>query len=169
MFAKMNPKMIPKMEISMAGRLMIFLMLFPIAANSAGPLLMLGMESDIDSSITALWENSIAQILKEAALKPLKIEQNYFEACENIECVISEARASGAQGLFRGRLRAAGKDSVSARIRIDWLAGNTTPQTEAQSVAPLAWDETLKGGHLLKLLAKVTGKHHDIEQEKDKA
>jgi hypothetical protein len=142
-------------------------MFFSFAASSA-PLFMLGMESDIDGNITVLWENSIAQILKEASFEPLKVEQSHFETCENIECVISAARASGAQGLFRGRLRAMGKDSISVRIRIDWLAGSTTPQTEAQSVVPLAWDETLRSGHLLKLLSKVTGKHFDIEHVKDK-
>jgi len=151
----------------MLRRLILFLALFIGMANSA-PLLMLGMESDIDSNLTVLWEKSIAQILKEADFEPVKIEQSHFEGCENIDCAISAARASGAQGLFRGRLRAEGKDSISIRIRIDWLAGHTTPQTEAQSVVPFAWDETLKSGALLKLLAKVTGENFDIEHTKNK-
>jgi hypothetical protein len=129
---------------------------------------MLDMESDINSDISVLWEKSIAQILKESALKPVKIEADFFAECENIECIISVARASGAQGLFRGRLRAEGEDSVSVRLRIDWLAGNTSPQTDIQIVAPLAWDAVLKSGVLLRMLSGITGKHAELERTKNK-
>jgi len=145
----------------------LFLALVVYAVNSA-PLLMLDMESDIDSNVSVLWERTIMQILKEANFEPVKIEQEHFAKCENIECVISAARASGAQGLFRGRLRAEGKDSVGIRLRIDWLAGNTTPQTDVKSTAPLAWDETLKSGIILKLLSDITGKNMDVERTNEK-
>ena len=151
----------------MVKKHILFLALTVCAANSA-PLLMLGMESDIDSNISVLWEGTIMQILKEANFEPVKIKQGHFAECENIECMISAARASGAQGLFRGRLRAEGKDSVSVRLRIDWLAGNTTPQTDVKSTAPLAWDETLKNGVILKLLSDITGKNIYTEQTKEK-
>jgi len=143
-------------------KIILLLILAASIANCA-PLFMLDMESDIDSSISALWENSVTQILKEAAFEPVKIDPEHFGKCENIECVISAARASGAQGLFRGRLRAEGKDSVSIRFRIDWLAGNSNPQTDVQGIAPLAWDEVLKSGIILKLLSGITGKNADIE------
>jgi len=136
-------------------------------ANSA-PLLMLPIESDIDSNILVLWKNSIKQIFKEAAFEPVEIEQNYFAQCENIECAISAARAAGAQGLFRGRLRAEGKDSISVRFRIDWLASNSSPQSDIQGSAPLAWDEAMRSGILPKLLSGITGKSTDIESAKEK-
>ncbi|MCL2284700.1 MAG: hypothetical protein FWC26_15400 [Fibromonadales bacterium] len=142
----------------------IFLFLtIALGVANAAPLLMLPLETDVDSSLSALWENSIAQILKEAAFDPVKIEQGYFAECENIECAVSAARAAGAQGLFRGRLRAEGKDSIGIRLRIDWLAGNSNPQADIQGTVPLAWDETLKSGIILKLLSGVTGKHADVE------
>jgi len=130
---------------------------------SAAPLMMLPLESDVDSNISALWENSVMQLLKEAAFEPVKVEQGHFAECENIECVISAARAAGAGGIFRGRLRAEGKDSINIRLRIDWLAGNSSPQTEIQRIVPLAWDEVLKSGIILKLLSGITGKNADIE------
>jgi hypothetical protein len=145
----------------------LFLALIAYIANAA-PLLMLDMESDIDKDISLLWERTILQILKEANFEPVKIEQEYFAKCENIECVISSARASGAQGLFRGRLRSEGKDSVSIRLRIDWLAGNSTPQTDVKDIAPLAWDEVLKSGIILKLLSGITGKSVHFEQAKER-
>ena len=149
----------------MAKKQIPFLALLACAANAA-PLLMLNMESDIDSNITALWENSVIQILKEANFEPVKIGQGHFAKCENIECAISSARALGAQGLFRGRLRAEGKDSVSIRLRIDWLAGNSTPQTDVKIIAPLAWDDVLRSGIILKLLSGITGKNAYFEQAK---
>jgi hypothetical protein len=145
----------------------LFLALIAYVANAA-PLLMLDMESDIDSNISFLWERTILQILKEANFEPVKIELGHFAECENIECVISSARASGAQGLFRGRLRAEGKDSVSIRLHIDWLAGNSTPQTDVKGTASLAWDEVLKSGAILKLLSGITGKNVHFEQAKEK-
>jgi hypothetical protein len=149
------------------AKLILFITLVFGLANPA-PLLMLPLESDIDNSLSALWENSIAQILKEAAFEPVKIDMEHFTECENIECAISAARARGAQGLFRGRLRAEGKDSVSIRIRIDWLAGTSSPQTEIRGTAPLAWDETIKSGIILKLLSGITGKNADIWHAKEK-
>jgi hypothetical protein len=151
----------------MDKKLILPLFLFFSLANSA-PLLMLPMESDIDSNITALWEKSVMQILKEASFEPVKIEQGRFAECGNVECAISSARALGAQGLFRGRLKAEGKDSVSIRLRIDWLAGNTTPQTDVKVVAPLAWDEVLRSGMVLKLLSGITGKNTHFEPTKDR-
>ena len=151
----------------MGKKLILLLTLLASMANSA-PLFMLNMESDIDSSISALWENSIMQLLKEAAFEPVKTDPEHFAECENIECAISAARASGAQGLFRGRLRAEGKDSVSVRLRIDWLAGSSNPQTDVQGIAPLAWDETIKSGIILKLLSGITGKNADIENAGNK-
>ncbi|MCL2261183.1 MAG: hypothetical protein FWC15_07515 [Fibromonadales bacterium] len=139
------------------------LFLITFTGASAAPLLMLPLESDVDSNISILWENSVMQLLKEAALEPKKIEHGHFANCENIECVISAARASGAGGMFRGRLRANGKDSINIRLRIDWLAGNSSPQTEIQSTVPLAWDEVLKSGIILKMLSGITGKNSDIE------
>jgi len=151
----------------MDKKLILPLFLLFSLANSA-PLLMFPMESDIDSNITALWEKSVMQILKEASFEPVKIEQGRFAECGNVECAISSARALGAQGLFRGRLRAEGKDSVSIRLRIDWLAGNTTPQTDVKIVAPLAWDEVLRSGMVLKLLSGITGKNTHFEPTKDR-
>lgn len=136
-------------------------------ANSA-PLLMFPIEADIDSNILALWENSVRQILKEAAFEPVKIEQDYFTQCESIECAISAARAAGAQGLFRGRLRAEGKDSVSVRFRIDWLASSSNSQSDIQGIAPLAWDDAIRSGVLPKLLSGITGKSAEIENAKGK-
>jgi len=147
------------------GKLILSLFFFFSLVNSA-PLLMLDMESDIDSNITALWEKSVIQILKEASFEPVKIEQGRFAECGTIECAISSARALGAQGLFRGRLRAEGKDSVGVRLRIDWLAGNTTPQTDVKIIAPLAWDEVLRSGMVLKLLSGITGKNVHFEPTK---
>jgi len=135
-------------------------------ANSA-PLLMLPIESDIDSNILALWENSIKQIFKEAAFEPVEIEQNYFAQCESIECAISAARAAGAQGLFRGRLRAEGKDSINLRFHIDWLASNSTPQSDIHGMAPLAWDDAMRSGILPKLLSGITGKNPEIKSSKE--
>jgi len=137
-------------------------MLSAVVAHSA-PLLMLPLESDTDSNISALWENSIMQVFKEAGFEAKKIEQEHFAQCETIDCVISAARASGAGGLFRGRLRVEGKDSISIRLRIDWLAGNSRPQTEIQGTVPLAWDEVLKSGVILKLLSGITGKYAGVE------
>jgi len=145
---------------------LILLFLFGLA-NSA-PLLMLPLESDVDSNITVLWEKSVMQILKEASFDPKKIEQGRFAECTTVECAISSARALGAQGLFRGRLKAEGKDSVSIRLRIDWLAGNTTPQTDVKIVAPLAWDEVIRSGVVLKLLSGITGKNLHFEPSKDR-
>jgi hypothetical protein len=150
-----------------AKKQLLFLALLVYVANAA-PLLMLDIESDIDSDILFLWERTVLQVLKEANFEPVKIEQGHFAKCENIECVISSARASGAQGLFRGRLRAEGKDSVSIRFRIDWLAGNSTPQTDVKGTAPLAWDEALKSGIILKLLFGITGKNMHFEQAKER-
>jgi len=146
----------------MVKRLILFITL-TVCTSSSAPLLMLPLESDIDSNIAALWEKSIMQILKEAAFEPVKIEQGHFAACGNIECVISAARAAGAGGLFRGRLRAEGKDSIGIRFRIDWLAGNSSPLTDIQSVAPLAWDESIRSGIILKMLSGITGKYADVE------
>jgi len=151
----------------MDKKLISFIFLFFSLANSA-PLLMLPLESDIDSNITVLWERSVMQILKEASFEPVKIEQGRFAECENVECAMSSARALGAQGLFRGRLKAEGKDSVNIRLRIDWLAGNTTPQTDVKIVAPRAWDEALKSGVILKLLSGITGKNAHFEPSKDR-
>lgn len=142
--------------------ILLLLVLLAGTANAA-PLLILPLESDVDSSISVLWEKSIIQLLREAAFEPVKIEHGHFENCENIECVISAARASGAGGMFRGRLRAEGKDSINIRLRIDWLAGNSSPQTEIQRIVPLAWDEVLKTGIILKLLSGITGKNANIE------
>jgi len=151
----------------MDKKLISFIFLFFSFANSA-PLLMLPLESDIDSNITVLWEKSVIQILKEASFEPVKIEQKRFSECENVECAVSSARALGAQGLFRGRLKAEGKDSVSVRLHIDWLAGNTTPQTDVKIVAPRAWDEAIKSGLILKLLSGITGKNAHFEPSKDR-
>jgi len=148
-------------------KLLLTLFFFVSLANSA-PLLMLPMEADIDSNIAVLWEKSVMQILKEASFEPKKIEQGRFAECQTVDCAISSARALGAQGLFRGRLKAEGKDSVSIRFRIDWLAGNTTPQTDVKIVAPLAWDEVLKSGVVLKLLSGITGKDTHFEPAKDR-
>jgi len=147
---------------------LILSIIMSIGLSNAAPLLMFPIESDIDSNISALWENSIKQIFKEAAFEPLKIEHNYFTQCENIECAISAARAAGAQGLFRGRLRAEGKDSISVRFRIDWLASNSSPQSDIQGVAPLAWDDAIRSGVLPKLLSGITGKSTDVETSKEK-
>ena len=149
----------------MDKRLILSIMMAVGLSNSA-PLLMFPIESDIDTNILVLWENSIKQIFKEAAFEPVKIEQNYFAQCENIECAISAARATGAQGLFRGRLRAEGKDSISIRFHIDWLASNSTPQSDIQGMAPLAWDEAMRSGILSKLLSGITGKNTEIESAK---
>lgn len=151
----------------MDKRLILSIMMAMGFAHSA-PLMMFPLESDIDSSILALWENSITQIFKEAAFEPLKIEQNYFSQCESIECAISAARAAGAQGLFRGRLRAEGKDSISVRFHIDWLASNSSPQSDIQGVVPLSWDNALRNGILPKLLSGITGKSTEIENAKEK-
>jgi len=136
-------------------------------ANSA-PLFMLPMESDADSNITALWENSLMQVLKEADFEPVKIEMTYFGECENIDCVISKARSAGAQGLFRGRLKKSGDDSVSVRLHIDWLAGGTTPQTSVQGMAALSWDNVIKSGILHKLFSGITGNSVETEPEENK-
>jgi len=151
----------------MDKKLISLVFLFFSFASSA-PLLMLPLESDIDSNITVLWEKSVIQILKEASFDPVKIEQKRFSECETVECAVSSARALGAQGLFRGRLKAEGKDSVSIRLRIDWLAGNTTPQTDVKIVAPRAWDEALKSGVILKLLSGITGKDAHFGPSKDR-
>jgi hypothetical protein len=141
----------------MYARKLILPLLLALGFANSAPLLMLPLESDIDSSLSLLWENSIKQILKEANFEPMKIEHNHFSECESIECVLSAARASGTQGLFRGRLRA-DKDSVNVRFRIDWLAGSSAPQSDIQGTAPLAWDDVLRSGILLKLLSGITGK-----------
>jgi hypothetical protein len=147
---------------------LILPLLFLFSLVNSAPLLMLPLESDIDSNVSALWEKSVMQILKEASFEPVKIEHGRFAECGNVECAVSSARTLGAQGLFRGRLRAEGKDSVSIRLRIDWLAGSTTPQTDVKAVAPLAWDEVLKSGIILKLLSSITGKNAHFELAKDK-
>jgi hypothetical protein len=151
----------------MDKKIIIGIMMAIGLANSAH-LLMFPIESDIDSNISVLWENSIKQIFKEAAFEPLKIEQNYFAQCESIECAISAARAAGVQGLFRGRLRAEGKDSISVRFHIDWLASNSNPQSDIQGVAPLAWDDAIRSGILSKLLSGITGKNTEIVNAKEK-
>ncbi|MDR2581966.1 MAG: PEGA domain-containing protein [Fibromonadaceae bacterium] len=151
----------------MDKKLIISIMMAMGFANSA-PLLMFPLESDIDSNILVLWENSIKQIFKEAAFDPVKIEQSFFSQCESIECAISAARATGAQGLFRGRLRAEGKDSISLRFHIDWLASNTSPQSDIQGVAPLSWDDAMRSGILPKLLSGITGKSTEIENTEEK-
>jgi len=150
----------------MDKKLMISIMIAVGLSNSA-PLLMFPLESDLDSNILMLWENSIKQIFKEAAFDPVKIEQNYFAHCENVECAISAARVAGAQGLFRGRLRAEGKDSISFRFHIDWLASNSTPQSDIQGTAPLSWDDAMRSGILPKLLSGITGKNPEIENTKE--
>jgi hypothetical protein len=155
-------------EGNMAGRIILYLALVFSVANST-PLFMLPMESDIDSALTALWENSAKQMLREAAFNPVNAGKEYFEDCKNIDCAISKARAAGAQGLFRGRLRKSGEDSISVRFHIDWLASNTTPQTSVQGMAPLSWDKTIKSGTLLKLLSGITGKNAELGSEKGKA
>jgi len=152
----------------MDKKLSILALLFLFSLANSAPLLMLPMETDVDSNITVLWEKSVIQILREASFEPKKIEHGRFAECTTVECAISSARALGAQGLFRGRLKAEGKDSVSIRLRIDWLAGNTTPQTDVKIVAPLAWDEVLKSGVVLKLLSGITGKDLHFEPAKDK-
>jgi hypothetical protein len=152
----------------MAKKLILFLALACGSVN-ATPLFMLPMESDIDSALTVLWENSLRQMLKEAAFNPVSTGQKYFEGCENIDCAISKARAAGAQGLFRGRLKKSGEDSISVRFHIDWLAGSTTPQTSIQGMAPLSWDNTIKSGILLKLLSGITGKDAELDSEKGKS
>jgi len=149
----------------MDKKLILSIMMAMGLAHSAS-LLMFPIESDIDSNVSALWENSIKQIFKEAAFEPVKIEQNHFAQCENIECAISAARAAGAQGLFRGRLRAEGKDSISVRFHIDWLASNSSPQSDIQGVVPLAWDNAMRSGVLPKLLSGITGKSTEIENAK---
>ncbi|MCL1957713.1 MAG: PEGA domain-containing protein [Fibromonadales bacterium] len=146
----------------MDKKLMISIMMAVGLSNSA-PLLMFPLESDLDSNILALWENSIKQIFKEAAFEPVKVDQNYFAQCENVECAISSARVAGAQGLFRGRLRAEGKDSISLRFHIDWLASNSTPQSDIQGTAPLSWDDAMRSGILSKLLSGITGKSTEVE------
>jgi len=151
----------------MDKKLIISIMMAMGLAHSA-PLLMFPIEADIDSNILVLWENSIKQIFKEAAFEPVKIEQNHFSQCENIECAISAARAAGAQGLFRGRLRAEGKDSINVRFHIDWLASNSNPQSNIQGIAPLAWDDAIRSGILPKLLSGITGKSSDIENTKER-
>jgi len=150
----------------MGKKIIIGIMMAIGFANSA-PLLMFPIESDIDTNILALWENSIKQIFKEAAFEPVRIEQNHFSQCENIECAISAARTAGAQGLFRGRLRAEGKDSISLRFHIDWLASNSTPQSDIQGTAPLSWDDAIRSGILSKLLSGITGKSPEIENTKE--
>jgi hypothetical protein len=150
----------------MEKRLILFIILAFGTVNAA-PLLMLSIESDIDSNIQILWERSITQVLKEGGFEPVKAEPERFAQCEDIECVISAARSSGARGLFRGRFRAAGKDSVSIRLHIDWLSGNSTPQTDIQGTVPLAWDNVLKSGLLLKLLAGIIGEPAVFEQNKN--
>jgi len=150
----------------MDKKLILSIIILSGLANSA-PLLMLPIESDLDSNILVLWENSIKQIFKEAAFEPMKIEQSHFAHCENVECAISAARVSGAQGLFRGRLRAEGKDSISLRFHIDWLASNSTPQSDIQGTAPLSWDDAMRSGILPKLLSGITGKNPEIESTKE--
>jgi len=144
------------------------ILLFFVGLAHSAPLLMLPLESDIDSNITALWEKSVMQILREASFEPKKVEPGRFAECQTVDCAISSARALGAQGLFRGRLKVEGKDSVSVRLRIDWLAGNTTPQTDVKIVAPLAWDEVLRSGVVLRLLSSITGKDLHFEPAKDR-
>jgi len=148
-----------------------FLLFLAIAfcQTLAAPLLMLPMESDIDNNITDLWKNSLKQILKESNLDPIEVDREYFSECENVECAISKARAAGAQGLFRGRLKKSGKDSISIRFHIDWLAGNTTPQTSVQGTVPLAWAQTLGSGILLKMFSGIIGKNFETEHEKKDA
>lgn len=134
----------------------------------SAPLLMLDLESNVDSNITELWERTIIQILKEASFEPVKVSQENFKECSDIDCVISAARASGAQGLFRGRLRLQGNDSVNIRMQIDWLAGSSNPQTSVQSVVPFTWDDVLKEQTALKLLYQITGKSFDIKSSENK-
>jgi len=148
------------------GKKLILSIMMAVGLSNSAPLLMFPIESDIDSNILVLWENSIKQIFKEAAFEPMKIEQNYFAQCENVECAISAARVAGAQGLFRGRLRAEGKDSINFRFHIDWLASNSTPQSDIQGTAPLSWDDAMRSGILPKLLSGITGKSTEIESTK---
>ena len=146
----------------------ITLLILILGAAYAAPLFILPMESDVDNDITALWENSFMQVLKEAGFSPQKVEMEFFEECENIECLISKARAAGAQGLFRGRIKKNEQDSISIRLHIDWLAGNTTPQTSVQSIAPLSWNNAIKSGILHKLFSGITGSNIEPEQETKK-
>jgi len=148
------------------GKRLILSVFMAISLANSAPLLMFPLESDVDSNILVLWENSIRQIFKEAAFEPVEIGQNYFAQCDNIECAISAARVAGAQGLFRGRLRAEGKDSISVRFHIDWLASNSNPQSDIQAVVPLSWDDAMR--ILPKLLSGITGKNADIESAKGK-
>ncbi|MDR0517515.1 MAG: hypothetical protein LBH25_10780 [Fibromonadaceae bacterium] len=150
-------------------RRIIFYLILAFGSVNSAPLLMLPLESDIDSSVSALWESSIRQILKETGFSPVEAGKEYFEECENVDCAISKARVAGAQGLFRGRLRKVGEDSISARFHIDWLAGNTTPQTSAQGMAPLSWDKNIKSKSLANMISKITGKNTELDIEKHKA
>ncbi|GHV14503.1 hypothetical protein AGMMS49938_10740 [Fibrobacterales bacterium] len=123
----------------------------------AAPLFMLPLESDADSNLTVLWENSVLQLFKEADFEPKKIDPANFSDCTDIECVISKSRALGAQGLFRGRIKTE-DDSISVRFHIDWLAGNSTPQSEVQGKFPITWNEVLNSGNLQKIVSNITGK-----------
>ncbi|MDR2580408.1 MAG: hypothetical protein LBC85_05385 [Fibromonadaceae bacterium] len=122
----------------------IFLLVFGFGIAAASQLFMFPIETDMDSNVTISLETSLWQLLKDSGFEPKKIEQEYFEDCEDINCAISKAKDSGAQGLFRGRLRKKGEDSVSVRFHIDWLAGDSVSQTAIQGTIPLAWEKAIK-------------------------
>lgn len=133
-------------------------------ADSATPpldwdnaLLLLPLESDLDSATVQLWSGLIAQLLREnPGPRPLPVSLTDFPGCANVDCIVQKARAEGASGLFSGRLRSQ-KDSIEARFRIHWLQGKRTAASESKRRLPHSMAAVLQDGLLTQMLAEAAG------------
>lgn len=120
-------------------------------------LLMLPLESDLDSAQTHLWTALLEKLLREKQGPRLQsVTFADFDKCDNLDCIIQTARSEGAKGIFTGKIRSL-KDSTDVRLRIQWLQGNRLAVSESRHRIPAGFEALLQAGVLPQMLAEVTG------------
>lgn len=119
-------------------------------------LLMLPFESDYDSASTKLWSDMTTALLAESHGPVIAVGLEDFPTCQDVDCLVQQARAQGARGLFTGRLKTL-PDSLDVRMRIYWLQGKRTANSEARHRIPLDLRGQFAAHWPLQLVAEATG------------
>lgn len=129
----------------------------PPPVDWKGRLLVIPLESDLDSTQQVLWNQLVFQVLKEqSGAPPLMVTISDFTGCQNVDCLIQQARARGAQGLFTGRVRTL-QDSLDLRFRIQWVQGKKAAVSDVRERIPNQFSKIFHEGTFPRLIAEVTG------------
>ena len=127
-------------------------------------MLILPLESDLDSEATRLWTQLIVRHLKESSpIRPLTTTLEAFPTCSDVQCLVSSARQEGARFLFSGRLRRQG-DSIDVYLRVYNLQEASSSVSQTKKRVPAAFSSLLQGGEFYKLLQVAGAKAPALPQ-----